>query len=172
MDLKAVTCSLTGHRPQKFPWKYNETDIRCNDLKIRLEKAMEKAVLEDGYIHFISGMALGSDIFFAELALKLKAKYPEKKITLECAIPHRNQEGRWSDAYKMRYHNILRESDRVTFLSERYTSNCMMDRNKYMVNNSSLLFAVYSLDEKGGTYNTIKYAQSVGVDIEILAILN
>ena len=170
MELKTVTCSLTGHRPQKFPWGYDETHIRCVDLKNRLETAMEKAILENGYNHFISGMALGSDIFFAEIALKLKAKYPEQKITLECAIPHRNQEGRFSDAYKKRYHDIVSKSDKITVISERYTRSCLMDRNKYMVDNSSLLFAIYSLDEKGGTYNTIKYAKSKNVDVNILKV--
>ena len=26
-------CAITGHRPQKFPWKYDETDSRCVALK-------------------------------------------------------------------------------------------------------------------------------------------
>ena len=29
-------CAFTGHRPSKFPWKYNETDPRCVALKVTL----------------------------------------------------------------------------------------------------------------------------------------
>ena len=31
-----TTCAFTGHRPHKFPWKYNETDSRCVALKAAL----------------------------------------------------------------------------------------------------------------------------------------
>ncbi len=29
-------CAFTGHRPHKFPWKYNEDDERCVALKAAL----------------------------------------------------------------------------------------------------------------------------------------
>ena len=30
------SCAFTGHRPQKFPWRYDETDRRCVALKAKL----------------------------------------------------------------------------------------------------------------------------------------
>ena len=27
------SCSFTGHRPHKFPWKYDEANSRCVSLK-------------------------------------------------------------------------------------------------------------------------------------------
>ena len=29
------TCSFTGHRPEKLPWRDNEEDPRCLELKAR-----------------------------------------------------------------------------------------------------------------------------------------
>lgn len=28
-----ICCAFTGHRPKKFPWKYDEKDKRCLALK-------------------------------------------------------------------------------------------------------------------------------------------
>src|SRR5699024_3590729 len=42
------TCCFTGHRPQSFPWKYNEGDLRCLLLKARLRREILRAVMADG----------------------------------------------------------------------------------------------------------------------------
>ena len=47
------TCCFTGHRPQSFPWKYNEADPRCVLLKFRLKRQIIQAVEQDGVIHFL-----------------------------------------------------------------------------------------------------------------------
>ena len=30
------TCCFTGHRPEKLPWRYDESDPRCVELKLSL----------------------------------------------------------------------------------------------------------------------------------------
>ena len=57
------TCCFTGHRPNKLPWGSNEGDPRCLALKERLAREVE-AAYDKGYRHFISGMALGCDLYF------------------------------------------------------------------------------------------------------------
>ena len=42
-DLKSVTACFTGHRLQKLPWKANEQDIRCFEMKEKLDFEIEKA---------------------------------------------------------------------------------------------------------------------------------
>ena len=44
-DLKSVTACFTGHRLQKLPWKANEQDIRCFEMKEKLDFEIEKASL-------------------------------------------------------------------------------------------------------------------------------
>ena len=58
MRARPVSCCFSGHRPTKLPWGGNESDPRCVALKQRLWDAME-AAYEEGYRHFICGMAQG-----------------------------------------------------------------------------------------------------------------
>ena len=37
-------CAFTGHRPHKFPWKYDETDSRCVELKVVLAEQITALV--------------------------------------------------------------------------------------------------------------------------------
>lgn len=64
--LKEYTYCFTGHRPQSLPWKFRESGIRFWLFKKKLKKIVEKSI-NDGYTHFISGMALGVDMIAAEI---------------------------------------------------------------------------------------------------------
>lgn len=57
MRARQVTCSFTGHRPEKLPWGEDESDIRCAELKERLFDAV-LAAYDQGYRHFLCGMAV------------------------------------------------------------------------------------------------------------------
>lgn len=111
---------------------------------------------EYGITNFISGMALGVDLDFAETVLKLRNDFP---ITLECAIPCPNQTLNWDVKDKLRYDSILKRADNVKLVSERYTAECMLKRNRYMVDKSELIIAVFNGIKKGGTWYTINYAK-------------
>ena len=63
-------CCFTGHRPGKLPWRYNEEDLRCVLLKARIADAVE-AAYQEGFRHFLCGMALGCDLYFCECVLRL-----------------------------------------------------------------------------------------------------
>ena len=55
-----TACAFTGHRPSKFPWRYDETDSRCVALKEELTGQITK-LAEAGVTDFFSGMAEGTD---------------------------------------------------------------------------------------------------------------
>ena len=95
MDEKALTCCFTGHRPQSLPWGTREDDPRCAELKTELAARLE-AVYEMGWRHFLCGMALGCDTYFAEAVLALREKHPD--VTLEAVIPCGSQPERWQSA--------------------------------------------------------------------------
>ena len=65
-------CCFTGHRPGKLPWRYNEEDLRCVSLKARIADAVE-AAYQEGFRHFLCGMALGCDLYFCECVLRLRS---------------------------------------------------------------------------------------------------
>ncbi len=167
INKKFYTCCFTGHRPNKISYIYDEKSIKFLFLKFKLKRTI-KHFIKKGYIYFISGMALGIDIMCAELVLKLKKKY--FKIQLECAIPCKNQTNRWGDKNIEKYNKILSLADKVTYTSNcDYFNGCMQKRNKYMIDNSTLLIAVFS-GANGGTKQTIGYAKSKKIKIKILKV--
>ncbi len=154
--MRESTCCFTGHRPDKLAFGYDESRPECIALKQSLVECVQR-LIKQGYTTFISGMAQGSDIYFAEAVLSCKRTYSH--ISLVAAVPYRGQDHRWSPVYKRRYRNILSQADEAVVLGEKYTRGCMMRRNRYMVDRSSVLVAVYG-GGNGGTKNTIAYAVS------------
>ena len=62
----------------------------------------------------------------------------------------------------------MRRADKVTFVSEEYSSDCMLKRNRYMVDKSELVIAVFNGTKSGGTWYTINYARRSGKQVEII----
>ena len=165
MDKK--TCCCTGHRPKGFPFEYEKEIWKHMKYLFGLTKRIITIIEGYGITEFISGMALGADMDFAATVIGLREwKYPN--IKLECALPCRNQTLKWEERDKKKYDKILSKADEVTLVSEEYSRECMMKRNKYMVDKSDLVLAIYNGKERGGTCNTMKYAEKKGVKTEWL----
>ena len=160
------TCTFTGHRAEKLPWGYNENDPRCRRLKRTLYDTLE-AVYESGFHRFICGMAEGCDLYFCEAVLALCEDHPD--ITLEAAVPFTGQAEHWGAAQRQRYEALLARCDTVTVLQEHYSPGCMMKRNRYMVDRSSLLLACFD-GRPGGTMSTIVYAERQGLKTVIIEL--
>ena len=166
MDEKEICCCFTGHRPMKLPWGMNESDPRCVAVKLEIAARLE-GIYDLGYRHFICGMAIGCDMYFAEAVIALRENHPDVK--LEAAIPCGTQPDKWNEAQRRRYNRLIDSADIVTVLQYTYTSDCMMRRNQYMVDRSSLLLACYD-GKTGGTMKTILYAQRSGLKTVIVDI--
>lgn len=157
---------FTGHRPRSFPWRYNEQDERCVNLK-RVLRAVIVSCIEGGVKHFITGMALGVDTWAAEIVLSLKTQYPH--ITLEAAIPHLKQESRWPEESQKRYWRILGEADKVTVVTKaEYAPRLMMIRNEYMIDNADYVIGIYNGSSTGGTKHALDYAVQCGKHMIII----
>lgn len=141
-------CCFTGHRPDKI-------DLGENDIKPILEKAIDEAIA-NGYITFITGMAMGTDIWAAEIVLERKKT--NKELHLICALPHPGFENRRSMTEKMRFNKILKKADLVKEINNHYFAGCYQVRNEWMVDRSNLVIAVFN-GQKSGTKNTVDYAK-------------
>lgn len=149
------TCCVTGHRD--IPEDKKEYVIA------ELEKEIRAAVA-DGYTRFISGFAEGTDLIFAALVIELKAQgYP---LILEAAIPYRGR----LDSGDQDFQKILSLCDRIKVLSEKSSRSCYHIRNRYMVDESSRVIAVYDGREDGGTLYTIDYAKAQGRTIRMVKL--
>lgn len=162
--MNSNTCCFTGHRSQKLPWKFNENDDRYvamrNTAKIEIEKA-----IQNGYINFMCGMALGFDMICAEIVLELKAKYPQ--IKLIAAIPCKGQDKMWPQNQKDRYKVLLKQVDKIRCIYDGYVDGCMIERNEYMLNNSSMVIALFN-GLPGGTQSTLSKANKQGLNVVII----
>lgn len=136
------TCCVTGHRD--IP---EEQMARIQEL---LHREILKAI-EDGYTHFISGFAAGADLLFADIVAELRKIYP---ITLEAAIPYPGRMKTPDETFQ----RLIRCCDTVKIHSAGYFKGCYGRRNRYMVNQSQRVIAVYDGRPTGGTAATVRYA--------------
>lgn len=156
-ELRQHWCCFTGHRPEKL-------DQPERVIVAGLEREIRAAV-NDGFMTFISGMARGVDIWAAEIVLRFKAE--GLPLHLICAIPYQGFEAPWPQEWQLRYSAVLSAADEIVFVCSGRGRRCYQLRNKWMVDRSARLIAVFN-GEPGGTKNTIDYAARVGVPTIII----
>ncbi|WP_294549832.1 SLOG family protein [uncultured Pseudoflavonifractor sp.] len=163
---RETTCCFTGHRPDKLPWRDDEKDPRCVALKERLTAAVEEAY-DKGMRHFICGMARGADFYFCEAVLSLRERRPG--VTVEAALPCEEQAARWKERDRNRYFSLVAQCDYETMVQHHYDKGCMLRRDRYMVDRSAMIIAVYG-GVLGGTMYTLAYAMKKGLEVNILDV--
>lgn len=154
-----------GHRPKSFPWGYEESARDCLLLKEVLE-AQITALAEQGVTDFLSGMAQGVDLWSSQIVLDLQKKNPALK--LHCVLPCKGQESKWTASAQERYRSILAQANEVVYVGQEYNRDCMLKRNRYLVDHSSILLAVYNGTWRSGTGATVRYAQKLKREIIII----
>lgn len=128
-------CAFTGHRPKSFSWKYDESAPDCILLKEVLAEQI-KTLVDRGVTDFLSGMAQGVDLWCSEIVLVLKKKNPA--LMLHCILPCKGQESKWTASTQERYHSILRQADEVVYVGQEYSRECMLKRNRYLVDQAQI----------------------------------
>lgn len=144
--MKNRTVCFTGHR--KIPPEQVDT------LALRL-KATLIQLINDGYLYFGAGGALGYDTLAAQTVLELKKQYPDVKLIL--VLPCLSQTRGWSTRDIEIYEDIKNKADKVVYTSQEYTRGCMHKRNRHLVDNSSVCVC-YLTERTGGTAYTVDYA--------------
>ncbi len=158
-------CSFTGHRPAKLPWKDNEADSRCVALKAVLTEQIV-TLINAGFTQFLSGMAEGTDCLCAQIVLDQREKNPI--IKLHCILPCKEQADKWPVSSRELYLSILEQADSIVYVSRTSHKNCMLDRNRFLVDHASMLLAVYNGVRRSGTGATVNYARKLGREIIVI----
>lgn len=147
--------AVTGHRPSRLNKEYDGTGPMSNWIKGKINKVLDK----HGPTMLISGMALGVDMLFAEIAI-------ERNIDLLAAIPCKEQEKVWPQKSQDRYNQILQyDNCSKVYVSENYSGWAMQKRNQYMIDKADLVIAVWDGSASGGTYNAVQYAKNTKKEI-------
>lgn len=164
--IKQTAC-FTGHRPQLLGG-YDENNEFNKKIKEQLEIAIIDFIKNKGIKFFISGGALGTDLWSAEIILKLKKEY---QIKLFIAQPFPSQSSKWTQEQIIKYNEILSQADKVIVVSpDPFSSAKMMKRNRFMIDRSDWVIAVFNGDYKSGTGNCLKYAESLNKNIFKISI--
>ena len=98
--------------------------------------------------------------------LPLREKNPA--IKLHCILPCKEQADKWSAPSRDLYRSILERADSIVYVSKDYHKNCMLDRNRFLVDHAAALLTVYIGERCGGTAATMRYARQM--DREIIVI--
>ncbi len=147
-------CCFSGHRPEKL----NESE---EEVKRWLEQQIDQAIA-DGYQTFISGCAMGVDIWAGQIVLKKKATNPE--IHLIAATPWPRFAARWNEDWQSQYKDLLSNADLVVNVCDHYHNGVFQQRNVWMVDHSNRVIAYFN-GSPGGTRNTIEYANKKNIEV-------
>lgn len=138
----------TGHRPNKLGGYNNESFLKLINIA---ENALKQMDVDE----VISGMALGWDMALAQAAVNLN-------IPFTAAVPFNGYELMWQDKSKKYYYKLLTKAKRIEYIcDDGYSPEKMQIRNEWMVNNCDVILTMYNGDTSGGTYNCVRYAESV-----------
>ena len=147
-------CCFTGYRPEKL--KESEQTVK-KWLELQIDQA-----IADGFVTFITGCAMGVDIWAAQIVLERRQSNPA--IHLIAATPFPGFGNRWKPEWRMQYNSLLRAADLVKTICLAYEDACFQKRNEWMVDHSSRVIAYYN-GAPGGTRNTIEYALGQGITV-------
>lgn len=133
--MEEKTCCVTGHR--------DIPDEQIDAVKYALRREIVKAV-SDGYTGFMTGFANGADQYFAEIVVILQKDFPE--LRLIAVLPYRKR----MDSLCQKEHTnaLLDACAEVIVIQDEYRPNVYAKRNRYMVEHSDRVIAVYDGREK------------------------
>jgi uncharacterized phage-like protein YoqJ len=142
--------AITGHRPSKLR---NDYDLK-SDYVLRIKREIVNILSENDLdkMILISGMALGIDQLFTEIAI-------ENNIPFKAYIPCLGQASVWTEKTREKWKNMLEQAEEVVNTSGKinYEPHMMQMRNERMVNDCDMIIAVWD-GTSGGTKNCIDYA--------------
>lgn len=174
-DAERTIC-ITGHREKNIsPYGDNPLyrNITIQSVKLMLYRYIDMAV-ESGYTNFLSGLAMGTDLWAAEYILSKRKS--NKKLRLFGAMPYL----RHADFFSGEYRNILKkveqEADFLVTVNDNphirygspskgadYSKTLYRDRNYFMVDSAAAVIAFLNEENSiSGTAQTVNYAGRTG----------
>ena len=163
--LARSACFFTGHRK-----------LTAGDADW-LPRKLADAIADDaaaGVTLFIAGGAMGFDTLAAETVLRLRAdgKIPaDVKLFIALPCPPDKQSEKFILSDKIRYDDVLERADGVCLLCDTRTKDCMLSRDRFMVDQAARGIAFLRPNlagKRGGTNYTVRYAKDNGKIITYL----
>lgn len=131
----------------------------------RLLEVEIKRAVASGFTTYITGMARGTDLVAAEIVLRLRER--DDRLKLICALPHPGFGQHWGGGWSERSQRVLARVDLTRTICPSFSYAAYQARNEWMVRHSGLVIAVFN-GERGGTKNTLDFAQKSGVPCVVI----
>jgi uncharacterized phage-like protein YoqJ len=165
------SCGITGHRPIRFKFKYQENFTLCKKIKKRLSEQFE-LLYQKGVHRFYVGGALGTDMWAGEILLRLKERPEYSDIELIIALPFDGHDKNWDDRSKTRLAFLIRHSSEIVTVGNN-SGNVQENykkRNYFIVDHADVLVAVYDNDRnmRCGTGQTVRYAMRKQIPVILI----
>lgn len=138
--------AITGHRPVLLDCGYDESHPVCQAIKAKLEEQISEilAMNSPEYL-FRVPMSMGVGIWAAEIVLQFKRDNPSRNIKLTVVIPYINHiKEMLDDMWCRRYELVTEAADEVVTLEPKYTGFRIEAANRWLVDNSDSVFAVFN----------------------------
>ncbi len=166
---KASTCCFTGHRRRDLPFGGDTSKQGVRNLISTIHLLCREAYSR-GIRTFITGMAEGADMICGSVIMDIIGSGECPGTRLVCALPY---EGHIREIKLPRdryvYSLLMQAASAVVVTGDIGDSGRYRERNRFMVENSSALIAVYKEKQRGsGTLQTINMAKRSGLDIHII----
>ncbi len=162
LNYKYLSVCFSGYRPSKFDFPLIDGNPDFEKLKSHLKNTIKKLIKKEKCIFYI-GLAEGFDIIAGEILLECQE---ELKIDLDikCVLPHLGFIDKFSSDWCKRADYLIDTTNRLKLISQNYEHGVYYKRNRYMVDNSSILVCYYD-GKKGGTKYTLDYAKKKNLHI-------
>lgn len=163
-----LTCAITGHRPTRFKWKYDENNNGCKRLKKRMRDQFI-LLYEKGVRQFWVGGTLGVDMWAGEILLRLKELPEYSEIKLMVVLPFEGHDSTWDNRSKLRMAFLIKHSAKTVTIgaSGQPPAVNYRRRNEFLVKQADCLIAIYDNDRSihGGTGMTVNLAKKKGIPV-------
>lgn len=174
-DIDTTVC-FTGHRETSaIPYR-NEPiyrSITLRTIQLMLCRYIDMAV-ESGYRSFISGLAVGTDLWAAKYILAKKRS--DSSIRLIGVMPYLRHAERFAPQYRETLADVEKGADVLLTTNtepdviygkkgsgENTSPDVYRERNYFMVDNASAVISYFNEGSfKSGTYQTLNYATRQG----------
>lgn len=139
---------VTGHRPKGIGG-YRTPNPTEQWVRKSVESVLRGFMRQYDTVAALSGMAIGSDHIYAEVALFLG-------LPVHAAVPFKGQESQWPESSQRRYRELLGQCESVIYVCDPgYEAWKMKERNRYMVSQASHAVAIWDGFDTGGTAHTV-----------------
>ncbi len=147
-------CCFTGHQ-----------DIQSGEEQKILTRVryLVMDLLAQDVIYFGAGGARGFDMLAAEFVIHVRDKI-KNKVRLVFVLPYPGYMDSWAEEDKRRQEEIIRQSNKVVWVSQENHPGVFYERDRKLVDGSGYVIS-YCHRVTGGTAYTVRYALEQGIPV-------